>query len=127
MSTPTGLQFEHVSGCLTVRVSGPSQFQQRVSIAHAIVEALSKHAVNAMLIDLRNTDGPVTFMDRYQLGEMAAQYLPKIPLAALMREDQTDRQLIGQQVARNRGANLQVFTEEALAVAWLKEYAATSH
>jgi len=103
MSAPTGLQFEFVSGCLVVRATGSAQFEQ--------------------LLNLRETTGPSNFMERYELGELAARYLPKIPIAVLMREDQTDRELIGRQVARNRGADLEVFLEPAEADAWLKQHA----
>ncbi len=123
MSAPTGLQFEYVSGCLIVRATGSAQFEQRLVFAQAIAEALSRQPVAALLLNLRETVGPTNFMERYQLGELAAHYLPKIPIAVLMREDQTDKELIGRQVARNRGADLEVFLDPAAAEAWLKKYA----
>jgi len=123
MSAPTGLQFEFVSGCLVVRATGSAQFEQRLIFAQAIADALSQHPVVALLLNLRETTGPSNFMERYELGELAARYLPKIPIAVLMREDQTDRELIGRQVARNRGADLEVFLEPAEADAWLKQHA----
>ena len=123
MSSPTGLEFEYASGRLVVRATNDAEFGQRVAFARLIGEAVQKNPVTTLLIDLRNTKGPSTFMDRYQLGELAAQYLPKVPVAILMREDQTDKQLIGKLVARNRGLELEVFFDADAAEAWLQKRA----
>ncbi len=124
MSSPNGLQFEHTGGCLIVHATGHAQIDQKVALARCIGEAIKQQPINSLIVDLRDTAGPSTFMDRYQLGELAAQYLPKIPIAVLMRKEQTDPQLIGQTVARNRGAQLEVFFDRASADAWLQKHAA---
>ena len=124
MSLPPGLRFEYSSGCLIVHATGEAQFEQRVAFAEAIADALTKQPVAALLVNLRETAGPATFMDRFHLGELAARYLPKIPVAVLMREEQTDKQLIGQLVARNRGLNLEIFLNADAAQEWLRKHAA---
>ncbi len=123
MSSPTGLEFDYAAGRLVVRATHDAQFGQRLAFAQLINAAVQKNPVTSLLIDLRNTKGPSTFMDRYQLGELAAQYLPKVPIAVLMREAQTDKQLIGKLVARNRGLELEVFFEAGAADAWLEKRA----
>lgn len=95
--------------------------QKEASIKE-IAEALNAQPVNAALVDMREVEGPYTFMDRYQLGELAGRYLAKIPLAVLALEIQTDKQRIGQLVAVNRGAKMEVFTDPDAAMAWLKKY-----
>lgn len=121
MNSPTGLEFEYMSGRLAVRATSEADFGQRVAFAKFIGEFVQKNPVSALLIDLRETKGPSTFMERYQLGELAAEYLPKVPVAILMREAQTDKQLIGKLVARNRGLELEVFFESEIAEAWLQK------
>lgn len=121
MSSPTGLEFEYVSGRLAVRATNEADFGQRVEFAKLIGEFVQKNPVDALLIDLRETKGPSTFMERYQLGELAAEYLPKVPVAILMREAQTDKQLIGKLVARNRGLELEVFFDHGAAESWLQK------
>ena len=123
MSIASALHFEFASGCLIVRATGNAKFEQRIEFAEAIAAALKKQPVSALLLNLRDAAGPASFMERYELGELAARYLPKIPIAVLMREDQTDKELIGRQVARNRGADLEVLLEPADAEAWLKKHA----
>ena len=122
MSSPDGLEFEYVSGRLTVRATSHAEFGQRVAFAQLIGEAMRKQPVTTLLVDLRDTAGPSTFMERYQLGELAAHYLTKIPIAVLMREEQTDKQLIGKLVARNRGVELEVFFDPTAADAWLTKH-----
>jgi hypothetical protein len=122
MSSPTGLEFEYASGRLIVRATSRAEFGQRVAFAQSIADVIRKQPVATLLVDLRETAGPTTFMDRYQLGELAATYLPKVPIAVLMREEQTDKQLIGKLVARNRGVELEVFFDPAEASAWLKKH-----
>jgi hypothetical protein len=122
MSSPTGLEFEYAAGCLTIRATSRAEFGQRVAFAQLIADVIGKQPVTTLLVDLRKTAGPTTFMDRYQLGELAATYLPKVSIAVLMREEQTDKQLIGKLVARNRGVELEAFLDLAVASAWLKKY-----
>jgi hypothetical protein len=126
MNSPTGLQFEYVSGCLTVRATGRGMIEHKELSIQAIAEAIAAQPVNAALVDMRELAPPYTFMDRYQIGELTGRYLNKIPIAALARHEQVDRQRIGQVVAVNRGAKLEIFTDPAAADTWLKHYATPS-
>lgn len=126
MSTSTGLQFEYVSGCLIVRVSGRGMIEHKEASIQAIADAIKAQPVNAALVDMRRLVPPYTFMDRYQIGELTGRYLSETPIAALALETQTDPQRIGQLVALNRGAKLEVFTDEAAAYSWLTKYQTTS-
>jgi hypothetical protein len=116
------LQFESKAGCLTVRASGNVFLQQKETMFKAIAAAIQEHKPRATLVDLWNIPGPATFMDRFELGELAGRYLPNITLAALVREEHTDPKRIGQMVARNRGAYFELFTDPASTEAWLKQY-----
>lgn len=88
----------------------------------AIAAAIKERQPKATLVDLWNIPGPVTFLDRYELGELAGRYLSNILLAALVRPEYTDPQRIGQIVARNRGAHVEIFTDPTAAETWLKSH-----
>lgn len=88
-----------------------------------IADMIDAQRPKATLIDFREVPVPTTFIERYELGELAGKYMPGRPIAALVRPDQADRQRIGQVVAINRGALVEVFTEAAPAEAWLQKYA----
>ena len=78
----------------------------------------------AMLIDVRKITGRLpTLLDRYDFGvHVAENYLstdPRIRLALLGNEPMIHPERFGELVARNRGADARVFTEEAQALDWL--------
>jgi hypothetical protein len=83
---------------------------------------VKERPIKALLVDLRGVEGALSFMDRYQIGEMTARHLANVPLGALCREEQLDRQRIAKLVAVNRGAHVEVFIDEGAAYAWLKKY-----
>ncbi len=120
MSSTHGLQLEYTDGFLIVRASGRGMIESKASAVQVIADAINAQPVVGALVDLREVDGPYTFMDRYQLGELAGMHLSKVPIAVLAHEIQTDKQRIGKVVALNRGARLEVFTDRDGALAWLK-------
>ena len=79
---------------------------------------------NALLIDVRKITGRMpTMLERYDFGvQIAEQYLssdPRVRLALLGHEPMIHPERFGELVARNRGADARVFTEESLALDWL--------
>lgn len=121
MSAPVKLQLEYRDNCLVLRTHERDVLERRAATVQAIANAIRAKPVRATLVDLRAVPGPVTFIDRQQLGEMAGRYLPRLRLAVRMQEAQADPKRIGQLAARNRGINVEVFTEQAVAEAWLKK------
>ncbi len=89
----------------------------------AVGQFIKAHQVKAALVDFRGIPGEVSFLDRYELGETAARYLPSIPLAVLMLKAQADRDRIGITVAANRGTHIEHFTDPAAAETWFKKHA----
>ncbi|HEY4246978.1 MAG TPA: hypothetical protein VGM64_08995 [Lacunisphaera sp.] len=126
MNTPHGVQSEHVSGCLIVRITGRDFVTQKEATFKTVANAVKERPIKALLVDLRGVEGTFSFMDRYQIGEMTARHLADVPIGALCREEQLDRQRIAKLVAVNRGANVEVFIDEGTACAWLKKYQDTS-
>jgi len=79
---------------------------------------------SALLIDVRGVTGRVpTIFDRFDFGVRIAQHYresdPRIRLAVLGREPMIHPDRFGELVARNRGADARVFTEESPALDWL--------
>jgi len=122
MSPPADLHFALEAGCLTVRATSRHILVNKEEAFLAIASAIQAQLVKAALVDLREVPGPITFTDRYQLGELAGRHLIGTPIATLVLEEQADPERIGRIVARNRGANVEVFTDLADAQAWLKKY-----
>lgn len=118
------LHFEHESGCLIVRTPGRYVVEHREEAVKSIAKAAKERPTRAVLIDMRGIQGPLKFSDRYQLGEMGGRYLNFLPVACLVLPEHTDPGRIGQLVANNRGANVERFTDETDARAWLKQYQA---
>ena len=125
MTPSTDLSFEDFFGCLIVRANGRSIVESKDTTFRIIADEAKARLPKAVLIDMRNIPGPITFMDRFQLGEFAGKHLAGFHLAALAHQEQTDEKRIGVLVARNRGARVEsIFTDEAVALAWLKKCAA---
>ena len=77
-----------------------------------------------ILIDARRVVGRVpTILDRYEIGVNVArstlEQLPRVRLALLGHEPMIHPDRFGEIVARNRGADARVFTDEAEALRWL--------
>jgi hypothetical protein len=81
---------------------------------------------SALLIDVRNITGRVPgIFDRFEIGVRIAQHYresdPRIRLAVLGHEPMIHPERFGELVARNRGADARVFTDEAEALAWVRK------
>jgi hypothetical protein len=78
----------------------------------------------AVLVDVRDVSGRVpTILERFETGvRIAKHYLasdPRVRLALLGHEPMIHPERFGELVARNRGADARVFTDEAEALAWV--------
>jgi len=122
MSKPTGLKFDYDSGCLIVTITGRYILEHKDAAFKSIAEAIKVRSVQAALVDMRGLQNPYGFMDRYHMGEYAGRYLTAVPVGCLAFEQQLDPERIGKVVANNRGAKVELFTDEASAYAWLKQY-----
>ena len=93
------------------------------------IEAYAEARLNrsALLVDVRGVAGRVpTILDRFEFGTRIApkhylEFDPRIRLAVLGHEPMIHPERFGELVARNRGADARVFTDEAEALGWLLE------
>lgn len=79
----------------------------------------------AILLDVREVRGRVpTILDRFDFGVRVAKHYresdPRIRLAVLGHEPMIHADRFGELVARNRGADARVFTDEADALGWVQ-------
>ena len=122
MSKSPGLKFDYDSGCLIVTITGRYILEHKEEAFKSIAAAIKAKPVKAALIDMRGLQNPYGFMDRYKMGEYAGHYLTAVPIGCLGHEQQFDPGRIGKVVANNRGARVELFTDEAAGYAWLKQY-----
>jgi len=113
MTDSPPFKFEKANDCLIIRVLTRDILEKKAETFQALAAAIKTRSPKATLVDLRAVPGPVTFMDRYQVGEQTGRFLSGLTVAALMTEEQTDKDRIGQKVAMNRGARVEVFTDPA--------------
>jgi hypothetical protein len=118
--TTVSVHPDHVA----VACSGPYSGSE----ARRVGEEAHREAVRAdrkaLLIDVRNVTGRVPgIFERFEIGvRTAAHYRahdPRIRLAVLGDEPMIHPERFGELVARNRGADARVFTDETLALDWL--------
>ena len=79
---------------------------------------------DGVLVDVRGINGRVpTILDRFEMGVRLSQHYlqsdPRIRLALLGHEPMIHPERFGELVARNRGADARVFTDEKQARDWL--------
>ena len=114
--------FKCVSDCLKIRALSRFILTNMEEAFQAMAEAIQSHPCKAALVDVRTVPGPYSFMDYFQMGELAGKYLRMVPIAVLAGPEQVDPDRIGKIVAQNRGANVEIFTNPADAQAWLQKY-----
>ena len=102
------------------------------SEAHRVGDEAYGQAATAnrevILLDVRRVRGRVpSILERFDFGvRMAQRYLqsdPRIRIAVLGHEPMIRADRFGELVARNRGADARVFTDEADALAWVQRRA----
>ena len=98
------------------------------SEAFRVAEQAFKEAAGAgrrnVLLDVRGVSGRVpTILDRFDLAvhiaRLQTEHTPRIRVALLGQEPMIHADRFGEIVARNRGADVRVFTVEAHALDWL--------
>ena len=98
--------------------------RRRCASARRPIAEAARADRDGVLVDVRGINGRVpTILDRFELGtHIAKNYLesePRIRLAILGHEPMIHPERFGELVARNRGADARVFTDEAAARDWL--------
>ncbi len=105
-----------------VRITGELTFDQLVSAVHLLGVESSGWELDRVLVDLRGVISEFSPAEQFRLGEEAAASLLHMRrIASLVPPHRVTR--ISEKAARRNGSNIQVFDDEAEAVAWLEEKA----
>lgn len=111
---------EHREGYSVVRVQGTPSLGQFLSFLQLVGVETAGWPNRRVLFDLRGVRSLTTFTEHYAIGEEAARQLGHMQrVASLVPPDRITR--TSEKTARRSGMNLTVFTEEAAAIAWLRE------
>lgn len=113
-------RFEIVNDVAKYRPVGQVSFKQAVELAVNAMAACNEAGAKKLLINATGLTGfsaPST-VERYAFGERVAK-VRGVTVALVVHGYMIDSERFGVVVARNRGANVDVFTTEADALKWL--------
>ena len=105
-------------GFLEVRVSGPYSLLQFKNQMLTGVLAMKERRKRHLLLDVRGLVGTPSTLDRHDLGRSGVENKVDFKVAALVTPEQA-KDNFASTVARNRGVNVQTFTDRDQALAWL--------
>jgi hypothetical protein len=103
----------HILGKYTL-----SRFKRQLA---AIAGACQAWEVTRLLLNWTALRGSLRTTDRYELGTQGASLLKSLKVASYLRPDLLDPGKFGELVGRNRGLQVQTFTDRETALAWLLE------
>ena len=106
-----------------VRIAAPATIDEICAAPPAILAECVARKRDLLLIDLTDVArGPISTLDRYRLGSSVIAFAGKLrKVAAVGQPKFIDPEKFGEQVARNRGVNVRVFSDLGEAQRWLLE------
>lgn len=126
MTAQPEVRFVREGDWLVVRTSGPINVDWFVGVIAQIAAAARAVPAAAILVDISEMFGPLDDLARYRFAMAAVSADVAGPIAMVGREGLVDPGRFGEVVARNRGVNVRVFTEEPEARMWLREQTGVS-
>jgi len=107
-------------GILRVEASGEYKASKARAFFEQIINEARANNLDKVLIDARSFSGEVSVMERYDIGTLLGELRPmRIRLAFVARPSVTWPDHFGENVAVNRGVNMQVTTDLTQALEWL--------
>ncbi len=104
-------------GFVRMTVSGPYTRARFGRLIQRVADEAGSRGIPRTLVDLTAVPLSLSTMDRYEIGVAAGRLLLGIKVAVIATRAVVDH--FAETVARNRGAVVGVFTEEAAALKWL--------
>ena len=126
MTTQPEARFVREGDWLVVRLTGPVVVEWMVDLVAQIATSMRAVPTAAVLVDTREAFGSFDDLGRYRFAMAAVNEAIGGPIAYVGREPFLDPGRFGEVVARNRGVNVRVFTDEPAARAWLREQTGVS-
>lgn len=116
------LKITKAEGYLRITFSGHFSPASAKYCARAMLAASTREDCNKILFDCTPMTGDMTAVDRFEVAEYSAMVLPHaLKIAVLGRKDQILPDNFFENVSRNRGLNLVVFSDMNHAIKWLLE------
>jgi hypothetical protein len=107
-------------GFVRIGLSGPYSRRRRDRLLSRIAAECEARNLQRVLVDSTAVPVQLSTLDSYELGvEAARRFGARVRVALVAHPVTVDH--FGETVARNRGANVGVFTDETAARAWLIE------
>jgi hypothetical protein len=98
-------------------------FEHFRSMIHEVAKFCSEDGLHKVVVDLRDSEGDPSTIDRYLLGnEIAAVWQYRVRGAGVAGKQSIN--FLMENVAVNRGANVKAFSDMQAALAWLGVIAA---
>ena len=111
--------FQNKGNYLFVEAIEPYSLKFLISMIHELNAHCQKGGLDQALVDLRNMEGEMSIMDRYDVGVEVAKVLgSRIKVAAVAQPSRIN--FMVETVAVNRGAKLKVFVDIEKAMEWLE-------
>jgi len=111
---------------LVVRLSGPFNLEWFLGVIADVGQAMRSAPAVALLVDTHELYGTIEDLDRYRFAVAISEQQIAAPLAFVGNEPVVDAGRFGESVARNRGVNVRVFSNEPDARVWLREQTGVS-
>lgn len=109
-------------GYVRVTFSGQFTLDEAKRSIDAMVAACARERCTSVLFDCRPMSGSLTVSHRFAVAEYGASVVPStLKVAMLGRPDQLLPDRFLENVARNRGMTMTLFTDEDEAIAWLRQ------
>ena len=106
------------SGCLFIRAAGYYSLENMKDLFATIVSKSEECGYNHVLLNTNEVAGSIPELDRFLLGEHAASlWRPKLKMAIVSQPENINK--FAENVAVNRGANLQILDDDEKALEWL--------
>jgi hypothetical protein len=108
------------------RATGRMRFVQAVALGKSTIEAARRQGIRKLLLVTSALEGiePPSIGDRaFMSREWSAAAGRTMHIAVVARAELIDPEKIAVMLARNFGASMDVFVDEADALAWLEQFA----
>jgi len=104
---------------LEARFLGKFSVRRFLSQLAEVIEAGQASGRKLVLLDATALEGPLSLVDRYEIGSQGARMAWGLRVAVLSSAELVDPRKMGVLVARNRGLDIELFLTQEEALSWL--------
>jgi hypothetical protein len=119
------VRFEMLGEVAVYRASGRMRFQQAIVVGKTAIEAARRQGMRKLLLVTSALEGvePPSVGDRaFMAREWAGAAGRAMHVAVVARAELIDPEKVAVMMVRNFGASMDVFVDEADALAWLEQF-----